>query len=132
MIYNKLNSSNLQYSIRLFTVAFEQASYILNVDEERNLTCEVADIPDWSEILLLSSDGEAVFQVFKGGSPTVNGVRIGVDYDIQDSFAIVNVVFDPVMCNGQLEEVYTCAVRMNDTWINDTTTLIYERKFYPM
>lgn len=108
-------------------MAFDRETYVFNIGSYSNFTCDVANIKDWREIYIHNSSGYVYLFQAKNSLPDVNGVLLSNQSDIQDTYARVVLEFKETPCSS-LSDMYTCSVKTDTSWINETSKVIFERK----
>jgi len=105
-------------------VAFVQSKYLFYIGETGNLTCDIENIPDWNDIFITRTDGFVFLSKNRSNTTdaVLNGTELATDTTFEETRARVILLFDPVEC-GTMQDVYTCAVRTNDTWYNTTADI---------
>lgn len=110
-------------------MAFDKETYVFHIGSSANLTCDVANIEDWTEIHVLNSANHVYFSRTKHNSSSVDNGVSSDQSEIQDTHARVILEFKDIPC-GSLRDNFTCAVKTNTSWLNVTSAVIFESKYF--
>lgn len=69
-----------------------------------------------------------MFQQTEETSQVTTGFLLSNTSSFQKISAVVTIVISSVVCTGPELESFTCAVRINNTWVNGTTEVQVQRK----
>ncbi|XP_052783270.1 uncharacterized protein LOC128219502 [Mya arenaria] len=129
-----LVSSNRTIEIRSSYVAFPVSSYLLKIGQPGSIVCDVANIVNWTAVVI-SKPGDADFiEVFSNGTNNLqNGSNIDLsNSNLTDTAVKVVVNFNNVTCSDAAMESgtinYTCTARNGDAVLGqDTTKITFQR-----
>lgn len=110
------------------SVAFDKETYVFHIGSTAQFICDVANIENWTNIYIHDSSDHVYFVLAKNYTLyEEKGVFLSNQSSIAETYARVVLEFEKVPC-GIFSDMFTCAVKTDTSWNNDTSTVIFESK----
>ncbi|XP_052784464.1 sushi, von Willebrand factor type A, EGF and pentraxin domain-containing protein 1-like isoform X2 [Mya arenaria] len=125
-----LVSSNRTIEIRSSYVAFPTSSYLLKIGQPGNIVCDVANIDNWTAVVISKPNDADFVKVFPDGANNLqNGSNVDLSHsNLTDTAVKVVVYFNNVSCSDAPMESgtinYTCTALNGDVVLGQDTTKI--------